>query len=59
MLNGLEKTPERKVQEKDRRWQTTEETAMFKSNDEPFRRGWHNIADQALPEDHVAGGTSF
>jgi len=32
MLNGLEKTLERKVPERDRRWQASEESAMFGLN---------------------------
>jgi four helix bundle protein len=59
MLNGLEKTLEHKVPERDRRWQITEETAMFNANDELPHIGWPNIADQVLVEDHVAESTSF
>jgi four helix bundle protein len=32
MLNGLEKTLERKVPERDRRWQISQETAVFGLN---------------------------
>ena len=32
MLNGLEKTLERKVPERDRRWQVSEESKMFGLN---------------------------
>lgn len=35
MLNGLEKTLERKVPERERRWQIAEESAVFRTNDEP------------------------
>jgi four helix bundle protein len=34
MLNGLEKTLERKVPERERRWQLAEETEMYIVNDE-------------------------
>ena len=35
MLNGLEKTLERKVPERERRWQVAEESAEYGVNDEP------------------------
>jgi hypothetical protein len=40
MLNGLEKTLERKIPERERRWQVTEESAVYGSNDEPILHGW-------------------
>ena len=40
MLNGLEKTLERKVPERERRWQIAEETAVYGANDESFPQGW-------------------
>jgi len=40
MLNGLEKTLERKVPEKDRRWQVAEETLVYYTDDELSYRGW-------------------
>ena len=40
MLNGLEKTLERKVPEKDRRWQVAEELEVYHANEEMFSRGW-------------------
>jgi len=40
MLNGLEKTVERKVPERERRWQVAEESAEYGVNDEPLPQGW-------------------
>ena len=40
MLNGLEKTLERKVPERERRWQVAEESAEYGVNDEPLPQGW-------------------
>ena len=40
MLNGLEKTLERKVPEKDRRWQVSEEFAVYETNSELNVIGW-------------------
>jgi four helix bundle protein len=40
MLNGLEKTLERKLPERERRWQVKEEPAMYGSIDEPHFQGW-------------------
>ena len=40
MLNGLEKTLERKIPERERRWQITEGSAVYGSNDEPRPQGW-------------------
>ena len=36
MLNGLEKTLERKIPERERRWQLAEETAVYSLTDESF-----------------------
>jgi hypothetical protein len=40
MLNGLEKTLERKMPERERRWQVKEESAMYGSNDKRHFQGW-------------------
>jgi four helix bundle protein len=40
MLNGLEKTLERKVPERDRRWQVAEETSGYQSDNNLRFRGW-------------------
>ena len=40
MLNGLEKTLERKIPEREQRWQIAEESAVYGSNDEPLPQGW-------------------
>jgi four helix bundle protein len=40
MLNGLEKTLERKVPDKDRRWQVSEEFSVYKSEIELYFSGW-------------------
>jgi four helix bundle protein len=40
MLNGLEKTLERKIPERERRWQVSEESKVFGSNVEPLTQGW-------------------
>ena len=42
MLNGLERTLERKLPERERRWQVTEESAVYGSNDDMHPRGWPN-----------------
>jgi len=39
MLNGLEKTLERKVPERKRRWQFAEEPAVYSVNDESLPQG--------------------
>ena len=44
MLNGLEKTLERKVPERERRWQVSEESSVYGANDESRFLGWP-IAD--------------
>jgi hypothetical protein len=40
MLNGLEKTLERKVPERNRRWQVSEESAVYRLNGKSFHHGW-------------------
>ena len=40
MLNGLEKTLERKIPERERRWQVKEESSIYGSNDETHPLGW-------------------
>ncbi len=47
MLNGLEKTLERKVPERERRRQLAEESAVYGVNDEPLPEGWPMTAEQA------------
>jgi four helix bundle protein len=39
MLNGLEKTLERKIPERDRRWHVEEEKAEYVQNNEPLFQG--------------------
>ncbi len=45
MLNGLEKTLERKSPERERRWQVAEESAVYEVNYESCLQGW------PVPED--------
>ena len=40
MLNGLEKTLEQKIPERERRWQVTEESAEYGTKDDTPPRGW-------------------
>jgi four helix bundle protein len=40
MLNGLEKALERKVPERDRRWQISEETPLYNAGNELRGKGW-------------------
>jgi hypothetical protein len=40
MLNGLEKTLERKVPARERRWHIAEEPALFSVNYEKHPQGW-------------------
>ena len=40
MLNGLEKTLERKVPKQEQRWHISEEAAVFGSSDETLSHGW-------------------
>jgi four helix bundle protein len=53
MLNGLEKTLERKVPEKDRSWQLAENTAVFNPNKELSHQGWPIGAERNAVEDSV------
>jgi len=46
-LNGFEKTLERKVLERERRWQLAEESAVYGVNDELLLQGWPITAGQA------------
>ncbi len=39
-VNGLEKTLERKLPERDRRWHVAEESALYGSKDELCPSGW-------------------
>jgi four helix bundle protein len=48
MLNGLEKTLERKVPEKDRRWQVAEELEVYHANEEKYSRGWPVHTDSEI-----------
>ena len=45
MLNGLEKTLERKLPERDRRWQVGEESAQYSAGEEMSPPGWPDPAD--------------
>ena len=40
MLNGLEKTLERKISERERRWQVKEESAVYGTSDDKQPQGW-------------------
>jgi four helix bundle protein len=40
MLNGLEKTLERKVPTRERRWQVAEEAVLYSVNYKPHPQGW-------------------
>ena len=40
MLNGLERTLERKIPERERRWQVKEGSAVYGLDDEPRPQGW-------------------
>ncbi len=42
VLNGLEKTLEHKIPERERRWQVAEESTVYDSIDEPLTQGWPN-----------------
>ena len=46
MLNGLEKTLERKIPEGERRWQLAEESAVYGENNERIPHGWPIHEDQ-------------
>jgi four helix bundle protein len=47
MLNGLEKTLERKIPERERRWQLAEETGVYGLTDESFLQGWPSTTEHA------------
>ena len=47
MLNGLEKTLERKVPKIEHRWKLAEETAVYGANDESFPQDWHITTEHA------------
>jgi hypothetical protein len=47
ILNGLEKTLERKVPEREHRWKLAEETAVYGANDESFPQDWHITTEHA------------
>jgi hypothetical protein len=40
MLNGLEKTLERKIPERERRWQVAEQSAVYGTDNEYCPQGW-------------------
>jgi hypothetical protein len=40
MLNGLEKTLERKIPERERKWQLAEKTAVYATNSKTNTQGW-------------------
>ncbi|MEJ2178629.1 MAG: four helix bundle protein [Gammaproteobacteria bacterium] len=40
MLNGLERTLERKILEREQRWQVKEDSAEYGVNNEPHAQGW-------------------
>ena len=45
MLNGLDKTLERKVPEQERRRQVTEDSVVYGTNNEPISKGWPIAAE--------------
>jgi four helix bundle protein len=45
ILNGLEKTLERKIPKQEQRWQIAEKPATFGSNDATLRHGWPVLAE--------------
>ena len=45
MLNGLEKTLERKLPFKERRWQVTEKSSIYETGDELSLQGWPVAAE--------------
>jgi hypothetical protein len=50
MLNGLKKTLERKIPERERRWHLAEETAVYGVTDESFHQaGFPLTPDILLP----------
>ena len=47
MLNGLERTLERKIPDQERRWQVSEESQVYGAEDEPFISGWPIATEQS------------
>ncbi len=45
MLNGLEKTLERKIPEREQRWQVSEKPTDYGVNDDPLFKGWPIVAE--------------
>jgi four helix bundle protein len=45
MLNGLEKTLERKIPKREQRWQIEEELAVFGCSDETLPQGWPLVTE--------------
>ena len=45
MLNGLEKTLERKIPKREQRWQIAEDPAVFGSDDETLQHGWPVVTE--------------
>ena len=43
MLNGLEKTLERKIPERERRWEVRDRVAVYGSRDQPRPQGWPSM----------------
>jgi len=48
MLNGLEKTLERKVPERERRWQLAEETVVYGVTNESFPQAGFPLTPETL-----------
>ena len=46
MLNGLEKTPERKIPERERRWQVSERVEGYAAIDSPSLTGWPSSVEE-------------
>jgi hypothetical protein len=46
MLNGLEKTLEKKTPERERRWELAEDLAIYGGNDEAVPPGWPNRVER-------------
>ena len=47
MLNGLERTLERKLPERDRRWQVSEKSLSYGAEGEPPHEGWPAATEEA------------
>lgn len=50
MLNGLEKTLERKLPEDARRWKVSEDQAHYASKQEPHQSGWPSDPETRSPK---------